>query len=217
MKPRATLVTFAVGAIFERYAEALLASAAERFFPGRAQYLVLESTPRWPDVIRDRHRVILQERRRVRGEFVFLLDADLLFEGPVDDEIVPDDGITACLHPVQNELPVEKMTYERNPASSAYVPVGEGGRYYLGGIVGGTRGAFLELSATLDRMFAADGDYCAVWQDESYLNRVLIDAPPALELDNRYCAWPNHQIDDVRIRALDKTPQEFAERNRLGH
>ena len=207
-KPYATLVSFGVGDIYARYLKAMFASAEDFFFPGRAQLLELDSTPGWPKVCRDRLSHILANRRKVRGEFVFMVDADLLFEGIVDDEIVAQ-GITATLHPVQNKLPAREMTYERNPASAAYVPADEGGRYYLGGIVGGTRAEFLDLCAQMDAMCKADGDYTPVWQDESYLNRILIDHPPALELDTRYCAWWNHNVPDARIRALNKTPDEF--------
>lgn len=208
VKPYATLVSFGQGEIYARYLKAMFASAEDRFFAGRAQLLELESTPGWPLLCRDRLSHVLANRRKVRGEFVFMLDADTLFEGPVDDEIV-GDGITATLHPVQNTLPPDQMTYERNPDSAAYVPKGEGSRYYVGGIIGGIRSAFFDFAAEIDRMCKADGDYTPVWQDESYVNRVLIDQPPAVELDERYCAWFNHKVPDARIRALNKTPEEF--------
>lgn len=214
MKPDATLITFATGSVFERYAEAMFATAEQWFFPGRAQHLTLQTTPVWPLSIRDRHTHILAHRREIRGRFVWFTDADLLYEGPVGDEIVAD-GVTAVLHPVQNSLPAEKMTYERNPDSAAYIPKGEGGRYYLGGIVGAPRDIFLDLSRQVDAMCKHDGDYTPIWQDESYLNRILIDQQPALELDDRYCAWFNRTVHDARIRALNKTPEEFHWRARL--
>ncbi len=213
MKPYATLVSFGQGEIYARYMKAMFESAKTRFFPGRAQLLELESTPGWPKLCRDRLSHILYNRDRVLGEFVFLLDADTLLEGLVDDEIV-GDGVTATLHPVQNSRPPDQMTYERNPDSAAYVPKGEGERYYVGGIVGGTRDAFLDLCREMDAMCKADGDYTPIWQDESYLNRIFIDSPPAVELDERYCAWFNHTVDDARIRALNKTPEEFRWRDK---
>lgn len=208
MKPYATLISFGTGDIYQRYLQAMFHTAETWFFPGRAQLLELDTTPGWPLACRDRHTHILANRRRIRGQYVFLLDADMLFEGPVDDEIVAD-GITATLHPVQNTLPPRDMTYERNPRTPAYIPEGEGDHYYVGGILGGPRAAFLDLSRQVDAMCQADGDYTPVWQDESYINRILLDHPPALELDERYCAWWNHTIPDARIRALNKTPDEF--------
>lgn len=212
MKPYASLISFGQGEVYARYLRAMFDSARDRFFAGRAEFVELESTPGWPKLCRDRLSHILANRRKIRGQFLFMVDADLLFEGPVDEEIVAD-GITATLHPVQNTLPPDRMTYERNPDSAAYVPFGEGGRYYVGGIVGGTRAAFFDLCAQMDAMCKADGDFTPIWQDESYLNRILIDHPPALELDQRYCAWWNHRVPDARIRALDKTPEEFRWRN----
>lgn len=211
-KPAATLITFATGDIFERYADAMLATAETYFFPGHNQLLRLQGATAWPLSVRDRHTHILKQRSRIRGQFVFFIDADMLFEGTVADDIVAD-GVTATLHPVQNDEPPAKMTFERNPDSAAYVPEHEGSRYYVGGILGAPRDIFLDLSRQIDRMCTTDGDYTPVWQDESYLNRILIDQPPALELDNRYCAWFNHSVPDARIRALNKTPEEFDWRN----
>jgi hypothetical protein len=211
-RPDATLVSFGTGEVFARYLTAMFATAERWFFPGRAQLLELDTTPAWPYAARDRWTHMLNARRKIRGRFVFLLDADALFEGPVDDEIVAD-GITAVLHPVQNALPLSDMTYERNPHSPAYVPEGEGGRYYVGGILGAPRDTFLDLCKQVDAMCQQDGDNCPTWQDEGYINRILIDHPPALELDGRYCAWPTHNTQDVRIRVIDKTPDEFHWRN----
>lgn len=208
MKPYATLITFATGAIYERYAAALLQTADRWFFPGKAQHLTLQTPYAGLYAIRDRHTHILKHRAQIKGRFVFFLDADMLFEGPVADEIVAD-GVTATLHPVQNTHPIGQMTYERNPDSAAYVPHDQGASYYVGAILGAPRATFLDLSSQVDRMCREDGDYIPVWQDESYLNRILIDQPPALELDGRYCAWWNHHVDDARIRALNKTVDEF--------
>ena len=208
MKPYATLVTFATGDIYKRYAAALRETAERWFFPGRSQILELEMPYAGMRMIRDRHSFMLKARRRIRGDYVFFTDADMLFEGPVDDEVFAD-GVSIALHPVQNALPVEKMTYERNPDSAAYVPYGQGRRYYVGAILGGPRAEFFDLSRQVDLMCKADGDYIPVWQDEAYVNRILIDHPPALELDERYCAWFNHHVEDARIRALNKTPDEF--------
>ena len=213
MKPYATLISFGQGDVFARYLKAMFASAEGRFFAGRAQLLELASTPGWPKLARDRHSHILKARRRIRGDYLFLLDADMLFEGPVDDEIVAD-GVTVTVHPAMLPgTPVDQLTYERNADSAAYVPWGEGATYHAGGILGAPRTHFFDLSRQIDAMCKADGDYTPIWQDESYLNRILIDQPPALILDERYCAWFNRRVPDARIRALNKTPDEFRWRN----
>ena len=38
--------------------------------------------------------------------------------------------------------------------------------------------------------------------------KVMVDHPPTLELDERYCAWFRARVPDSRIRALDKTQRE---------
>ncbi len=211
VKPEATLVTFAVGHLYQRYADAMLESADKWFFGGRAQLLTLRTPYGGMRCVRDRHTYMLKARRRIRGRYVFFLDADMLFEGPVGEEVVAD-GVTAVLHPAIGKN-YSDWTYERNPDSAAYIPDGEGPAYYVGAIIGAPRADFLDLSAEVDRMCKQDGDYIPVWQDESYINRILIDNPPALELDERYCAWFNRAVPDARIRALNKTPEEFQWRN----
>ncbi len=210
MKPYATLVTFVYGDIYRRYADALFATADEWFFPGRpTQMLELTIPYGGARHIRDRHSYLLKNRRRVRGDYVMFLDADLLFEGPIDDDIVAD-GLSVPLHPAMPAgTPVNRLTYERNAESAAFIPYGEGSRYWPGGILGAPRAVMLDLSAAIDKMCKHDGDYVPIWQDESYLNRILLDDPPALELDERYCTWFQATVPDSRIRALDKTRDEL--------
>jgi Glycosyltransferase family 6 len=216
VKPYATLISFGTGEVFARYLRQMFESAELNFFPGRAELLALDTVPVWPYSVRDRHSVVLQNRRRIRGEFVLFLDADMLFEDLVADEIIAD-GITAVGHPCMPAgTPADQLTYERDPESAAYIPYGQGHRYYYGALIGGPYATFLDYSAQVDAMCRADGDYCPVWQDESYLNRILLDHPPALELDGRYCAWWTQFAGDTRIRVLEKTPEEFHSRNQLG-
>jgi hypothetical protein len=216
VKPYATLISFGTGDVFARYLRQMFESAQLNFFPGRAQLLALDTTPVWPYSVRDRHSIILANRRQIRGQFVLFLDADMLFEDLIADEIIAD-GLTVVGHPCMPAgTPVDELTYERNPESAAYIPYGEGDRYYYGALIGGPRDTFLDYSRQVDAMCQADGDYSPVWQDESYLNRILLDSPPALELDARYCAWWTQNIPDARIRVLEKTPDELHQRNQLG-
>lgn len=211
MRPRATLITFAFGDIYRRYADAMWKTAEQWFFPGaRTQMLELTMPYGGKRHIRDRHTWLLRNRRRIRGEYVLFLDADSLFEGPVGEEIVAD-GLSLPFHPAMPAgTPADKLTYERNPESAAYIPHGEGQRYWPAAVLGAPRALFLDLSCEIDRMCKHDGDYVPVWQDESYLNRILLDDPGrvALELDERYIAWFHARVPDSRIRALDKTTPE---------
>lgn len=216
MKPYATLISFGTGDVFARYLAQMFQSAELNFFPGRAQLLALDTVPEWPYSVRDRHSRILENHHRIRGDFVLFLDADMLFVDLVADEIVAD-GLTVVGHPCMPAgTDPDLLTYERNPESVAYIPYGRGDRYYYGALIGGPTDIFLEYSAQVHEMCQVDGDYSPVWQDESYLNRILLDSPPALELDQRYCAWWTSNVDDPRIRVLEKTPEEIHARNHQG-
>lgn len=209
MTPDVTLICFATGDIYRRYAQVVEATAAEYFFPGRSQYLQLETTPAWPHASRDRYPHIVRNAERIEGHHVFMIDADMRFEGPVGDEILAD-GITVTSHyGFPPGTPPEALDYDRNPESVAYVPFGKGRRYYPGAFIGGPKADFVALAEQIAAMIEADGDYIPNWYDEAYLNRILIDSPPALELDERYCCWHHLRMDDVRIRALNKTQAEY--------
>lgn len=70
--------------------------------------------------------------------------------------------------------------YERNPVSTACIPLGEGLHYFQGGLIGGRSKEFLEMKDVLIRQIKIDykNDFIAVSHDESHLNRYLIDKHP---------------------------------------
>jgi len=73
-----------------------------------------------------------------------------------------------------------EFPYERNPVSTAYIPVGEGLQYFQGGLIGGRTKKFLEMKDVLIRQISEDNknDYVAVSHDESHLNNYMLDKHP---------------------------------------
>jgi Glycosyltransferase family 6 len=218
-----SLVTVVSGEVYERYAEALLESARGRFHPARRVELVrLQGRDGWPAATLYRYHALSAAAARLRGEFIFLVDADMRFEGHVGPEILAP--LVATRHPgYMLTLPGE-LPYERDPSSSAYVAPGEGSVYYAGGFVGGQRKWMLDLAARI----AAGVDHdqaagvVARWHDESHLNRCLLDTPPFRVLSPAYC-YPEddaHYLPRWRERHLrllvaiekhDRTGREPAE------
>lgn len=212
----ASLVIVVHGDIYRRYADQLIKDAREHFLPGESEIVVLPGEPGWPHASGCRYKVILEHLPWIDGEHIFLIDADSRIEQPIGHEILAD-GIVVAAHPgFPVGTPPDKCPFERNPESRAYVPLGQGGQYHPGAFVGGERRAFLLLAKALALMIASDEarGVQAVWYDEAYLNRYLIDNPPALVLDHRYCYWDHWgpHPTDRRIVHLDKTPEEFAAR-----
>jgi hypothetical protein len=223
-----TLYAVVHGAVFERFAEQLREDAARWFLPGESEFLVLPgrpgprdpNDPHWSHVSATRYRVLLDHLPYVRGEHVFQIDADSRIVGEVGAEILAN-GVTVTTHPgipPGSTLEVDRVNwpYERRPESSAYVPLDQGRQYHPGAFVGGERGAFLELAAYVADAVEQDitRGIHARWYEESHLNRYLIDNPPALVLDKRYCWWDKQWGNDpaalgARIVHIDKTAEEF--------
>lgn len=122
-------------------------------------------------------------------DYLFFANANLLMEDTIGDEILPEnEGLCAVSHPGYWAVKDPALfTYERNPASTAYIPRGEGTRYFMGGFNGGKVSAYLEMSRELEASIDQDlgMGIIAVWHDESHLNRYLKDRSP-LVLDPGY-------------------------------
>lgn len=120
-------------------------------------------------------------------DYAFALDADALFVGEVGQEIL--GKTVAVSHPGFYSKPVQRFTYERREISSACIPDGQGSRYYAGFMYGGERDSFTEILKGL--VANSEKDFqrgiMAIWHDESYLNRCLLDNPPEKVLTPAYC------------------------------
>lgn len=208
-----SLVCVVHGPIYERYAADFLADAQRNFLPGKAEIKQLPGRAGWPYGSASRWGVLLEHFERLRGEHIFLIDADMRMPGVLGEEILAD-GITVTTHPgVAPDSDPKGWPYERNPASRAYVPYGgEGKQYHPGCFTGGTREAIFELATAIND--AVEDDFArgvpAVWYEESHLNRWYIDHPPALVLDHRYCGWGLNS--GALLEHLNKTEEEFNNR-----
>ncbi len=215
--PVVSLVVVVHGAIYERYAAKMLRSAAVHFDPSPLVELVtVPGEPGWPNASSCRYRRILEHADQVAGDYVFMVDADMLFEDRVGQEILTPEGLTVTIHPGfpdpgQADAPWNQDIDERSAAWCVDVPRA-GVRYHPGAFVGGPRGVFLELARTVEEWLEQDGaaGFWPRWYDESYLNRYLLEHPPALVLDGSYCAW-DYLGDKVprRIVHQDKTADEM--------
>jgi histo-blood group ABO system transferase len=143
-------------------------------------------------------------------DYCFYLDADMLINDKVGEEIL--GNLVATIHPGFFNKNLNYFTYERNQSSLAYIPFGSGNRYYAGGFNGGIVEEFLKMSRTISNNIDIDkqNNIIALWHDESYLNRYLLDNPPTLELSPAYCYPENWSISfEKKILALDKNHVEI--------
>jgi hypothetical protein len=208
---------------YQDFARELFLSAEEHFKPTeQVEYVLLDGPSGWPWATMLRHHVLLDNFPRT--DYVFLLDADLLFSDFVGSEILPMFGTTAVQHPGYVGRGWDDLPYEKNPESAAYIWPEEGGTYFAGGFLGGTNRAMKHLSAQIVCCVELDTrrGYIPIWHDESCANRVLAVEPPEVVLSPAYLnparngyyiehVWGGHEYPR-KVTALDKTAAERAGR-----
>lgn len=216
-----TLIACATPGVYREYAQRMFDSAEAYLDCGlELQTLLLPTRKgRWPAATMFRHHVVLENWYAILGDYVFLVDADMLFVDTVGKEILSWD-ITAVQHPGYVMSPREQRPYERREFSDCYVPPHLGMLYYAGGFVGGTRDAYEELAREITARIDNDVErgVTPVWHDESALNAVLADRLPSRVLSPSYCfpedptwyytIWPERF--EPKLVALDK-PQKVRE------
>lgn len=140
-------------------------------------------------------------------DYLFAIDADMLFVAPVGDEILGDT--VATQHPGFVD---KRGSYETNKKSTAYVGKKEGKYYFAGGFYGGKKDRFIKLLKSnidhIEKDFKKG--YIAVWHDESHLNRYLINNKPDVILSPSYCYPENWDLPyEKKLLALDKNHDEI--------
>jgi len=142
----------------------------------------------WPYPTLMRYHTFSKHQEKLfQMDYLYYCDADMKFVANVGDEILGE--LVATKHPGFYDRPRHEFTYERRKESAAFVDLNEGIHYFAGGFNGGRADRFLELAEDIAQMIDRDLSrrIIAVWHDESYLNRYLIDTPPTKILSPSYC------------------------------
>jgi len=162
----------------------------------------------WPyDTLMRYHIFCKIEHELEKFDYIFFFNANMYIVAPIGEEILPSDeecGLCALWHPgFYKEIDNTKYTYDRNQKSLAYIPIGEGKRYYAGGLNGGTATAYLELIHQLAENIQRDKDnnIIALWHDESHLNKYLLNR--SVRVLSPLYGWP------------EGWPEEFSPKNQI--
>lgn len=146
----------------------------------------------WPYDTLMRFYAYHENKEKLAGmDYLYAVDADMLFVGPVGDEILSD--LVGVRH---SQLMFKRGIYDTNPFSTACVNRYEGKNYFVGAFYGGKREEFFKLLDTITENIVTDlaRGVIARVHDESHLNRYFIDHEPTLVLCPSYChfeAWPS--------------------------
>lgn len=221
---------------YRRYVSASLAAARQffcrnhtvQFFvfsdaaPEQAadiSYYKIEHEP-WPGPTLHRYHTLLKARDDLaKYDYVYYVDADARFIGPVDSEIFGE--LVATIHCGYYKTSREHFPYERRTDSLAYIQSSEGIHYYAGGFQGGSAAAFIAAMQSMAGSITADEkkNVIAKWHDESHWNRYCVDHPPTVQLDHMY-HWPEEwpRTTGQKLLLLKKDHAEMRSENNLpGH
>lgn len=188
---------------YVQFVKPLIDSAEKYFLPGhnRTYYVFtdhLDQVPQaknivgiyhgkfgWPNDVLMRFSAYYNNRTLfAQQDYLFALDADLLFVDTVGDEAL--GTLVGTQHP---GFINKRGTYDTNPQSSACVQPHEGTHYFACAFYGAKQENFINLIKTLTDNVNRDKErnIVALWHDESHLNRYFIDHKPEIILSPSYC------------------------------
>ncbi|KAE8610385.1 hypothetical protein XENTR_v10012108 [Xenopus tropicalis] len=178
--------------------------------------LKVEADKRWQDISMKRMQILVNlthDRLPKEVDYLVCADVDMVFNDHVGAEILGD--LVATIHPGYFLAEPRQFTYERNPASAAYIPYGEGDFYYMAAFYGGTVEEINKLSTFCHNGIVADKkkNIEAVWQEESHLNKYLVYNKPTKVLSPEYIWDTNLPNGDLvkkkRFLAVHKNHKEI--------
>lgn len=168
----------------------------------------------WPFDTLKRFEVYLKHKDVFKHmDYVFGIDADMLFVGDVRQEILSD--LVGTRHFAYARYPRKYFPYETAKKSRARVASNEGRYYYCGGFYGGRYDRVIKMLESLVSAIDDDlsRDVIAQWHDESHLNRYFIDTTPTRILPGNYCIAEERMKEcrNPKLISCYKSPTERKE------
>lgn len=189
----------------------------DAFYPSLGKYNAhrVAHNP-WPASTLNRFHFFKQDEESLQNyDYLFYIDVDTLFTAPVTSEILSDRTVVQHCGFVS-----VRGSYETNPKSTSYVASNEGTHYFGGGFWGFSNTEFWRFINKAIEMIDTDkaNGIVPVHNDESVLNRYLIDNKPTLILSPSY-HYPQSELPyykkiwggidyECKILLLDKNHEE---------
>lgn len=173
----------------------------------------------WPFDTLMRFDMFLSQKEALQNyDYLFFLNANMLLQKEIKEDILPDKyahgGIMVTQHPGYYNKPNTEFPYDRNPKSTAYIPMGEGNVLCAGGFNGGGPAEYLSMCEELSQNIHKDLDnnIIALWHDESHLNKYILNKKYRI-LPCNYCYPEDWNIPeykkDIKILLRDKAKKKY--------
>ncbi|OCT82789.1 histo-blood group ABO system transferase 2 [Xenopus laevis] len=151
--------------------------------------LKVKADNRWQDISMRRMQILVNltlDQLPKEVDYLMCADVDMVFNDRVGVEILGD--LVATIHPGFFISQTYQFSYDRNPASAAYIPFGQGDFYYMAAFYGGTVKEINKLSTFCHKGIVSDKqkNIEARWQEESHLNKYLLYNKPTKLLSPEY-------------------------------
>lgn len=128
-------------------------------------------------------------------DYVFFVNGNALFLEELNENFINQEkNLITIVHPGLYGRSVDDMPYERNIESKAYIPKGKGKYYVQGAFIGGKSDAFISMIKKLDKDTTVDLDkgIIAIWHDESFLNRYILERTDVQIMGRQYLYYQEY-------------------------
>jgi len=142
----------------------------------------------WPGNVLYRYHFFKKIEKKLENmDFIFFFNGNYIFVKPIEiEELLPNENgdywTTLVWHINEQKTDINNFTYERNPESKAFVPFGEGKRYFQSGFYASNSENFWDLVHTCSRWTDEDlvKGIVTIWHDESYFNKYMLNKNPKI-------------------------------------
>jgi len=164
--------------------------------------LIYQAHQSWPFSTLLRFEMYAKQQKLLSSfDYIFAIDADMLFVSRIGDEILHE--LVATLHPGfavarKNIFPF----FDSNALSKAYIPsYKRNSPYFAGALFGGAQRQFLNLIETCSKNIQEDLELkiIAKYHDESHLNWYFRENRPTKILSPSYCYTSSEEKAKQRL------------------